>query len=182
MEQEKLHVHIRDASPSERDVIRSMTLASYEQYATVASPSIWALLQQAVLSAPTEKGPMEQIVAEYAGKIVGSVRLYQPSMSASHCDVAVEVQGPEVRLLAVDPALQGHGIGKALLFECIKRAQNSGHSTLGLHTGDAMQKAIQMYEHMGFVHVPELDFQTEDGSIMKGYRLELEKITFPITS
>ncbi len=181
MKQEKLAAHVRDARISEREEIRSVTLAAYAQYKAIASPSLWALLQQAILSGLAEEGPVERIVAEYAGKIVGCVQLYPPSMRAYHVDVPVEATGPEVRLLAVDQALQGHGIGKALMFECIKRALDSGYSTLGLHTGDMMQTANQLYKHMGFVHVPGLDFHIEDGNLMKGYRLELEKITPQMT-
>ncbi|WP_165423539.1 GNAT family N-acetyltransferase [Ktedonosporobacter rubrisoli] len=177
MEQEKFPVHIRDASISEREAIRSVTLAAYKQYETIASPPLWALLQQAILSGLAEEGPVERIVAEYAGKIVGSVQLYPPSMRAYHYDAPVEATGPEVRLLAVDLSLQGHGIGKALMLECIKRAQDRGYSTVGLHTGDMMLAANKMYKRMGFVHVPALDFHAEDESIVKGYRLELEKIS-----
>jgi GNAT superfamily N-acetyltransferase len=175
MGQETLPVHIRDARADEREVIRAITLAAYEQYAAIAPPPLWTLLQQAVHSGLAEEGPVERIVAEYAGKIVGTVQLYPPSMKAYHYDAPVEATGPEMRLLAVDRTFQGRGIGKALTFECIKRAQNNGYSTLGLHTGEFMQTPIQMYERMGFVHVPDLDFHAEEGGTVKGYLLELEK-------
>lgn len=179
MGQEKLPVHIRDARADERDVIRAITLAAYEEYEVIAPPSLWTLLQQAVLSGLIEEGPVERIVAEYAGKIVGTVQLYPPSMKAYHYDAPVEATGPEVRLLAVDRTFQGRGIGKALTLECIKRTQNSGYSTLGLHTGEFMQTPIQMYERMGFVHIPTLDFHAEGGGIVKGYRLDLAKSVSP---
>lgn len=175
MGQETLPVHIRDARADEREVIRAITLAAYEQYEAIAPPPLWILLQQAVLSGLAKEGSVERIVAEYAGKIVGAVQLYPPSMNPYDYDAPVEATGPEVRLLAVDRTFQGRGIGKALMFECIKRAQNNGYPVLGLHTGEFMQTPIQMYESMGFVHVPDLDFHVGEGGTVKGYLLELEK-------
>ena len=64
-------------------------LAAYEQDETRASPSLWVLLQQAMLSGLAEEGPVERMVAEYAGKIVGSVWLYRPSIRAYHDDAPV---------------------------------------------------------------------------------------------
>ena len=36
-----------------------------------------------------------------------------------------------------------------------------------------MQTALRMYERMGFVRAPELDFHPAPGFIVKGYRLDL---------
>jgi hypothetical protein len=46
-----------------------------------------------------------------------------------------------------------------------------GAPALGLHTTDMMQTAMQMYERMGFVRVPELDFHPTENTTIKGYRL-----------
>jgi len=37
--------------------------------------------------------------------------------------------------------------------------------------------ASRMYEGMGFVRVPELDFQSVDGVMMRSYRLDMPAIT-----
>lgn len=44
---------------------------------------------------------------------------------------------------------------------------------LGLHTMDFMKAAVRMYEGMGFVRVPEVDFTPAPGVAVKGYRLDL---------
>jgi ribosomal protein S18 acetylase RimI-like enzyme len=173
MEQKNVQINIREAHQGEREVIHALTLAAYEQYATLMSPLFWPVYRQVLLDTLAKEGQIERIVAERAGKIIGSVQLYPPTMSAYKADVATDVAGPEVRLLAVDPAVRGYGIGKMLMLECIKRAQNSGYKVLGLHTTDVMQAAVQMYEHMGFVHVPELDFHPMENVVVKGYRLDL---------
>ncbi len=112
-------------------------------------------------------------MAEYAGKIVGSVLLYPPGASAYGTDVDESAALPEMRLLPVNPAMRGHGIGRALTRECVQRAQRAGASALGLHTTDLMQTAIHMYERMGFVHAPELDFHPTENTVIQGYRLFL---------
>jgi Na+:H+ antiporter, NhaA family len=62
------------------------------------------------------------------------------------------------RLLAVDQPMQGKGIGRLLTQQCIDAAREQGRSCLILHSTAPMQTAQQMYERMGFVRSPELDF------------------------
>jgi ribosomal protein S18 acetylase RimI-like enzyme len=57
--------------------------------------------------------------------------------------------------------------------ECVNRARRSGAAAVSLHTTDMMQVAMQMYERMGFVRVPALDFSPGEGHLVKGYRLDL---------
>jgi len=58
--------------------------------------------------------------------------------------------------------------------ECIRRARQSGAPMLTLHTTDIMQTAMRMYEQMGFVRAPDLDFHPAPNIIVKGYRLPLD--------
>jgi ribosomal protein S18 acetylase RimI-like enzyme len=78
-----------------------------------------------------------------------------------------------VRLLAVDPAYRGQGIGHALMEECIRRCRQSKITTIGLHTTEIMDVARQMYEKMGFVRFPESDFHPAPGITVMAYRLQL---------
>jgi len=59
--------------------------------------------------------------------------------------------------------------------ECIRRARRLGAVCLNLHTTDMMQVAMRMYERMGFVRVPELDFHPHPGVTVKAYRLDLDR-------
>jgi hypothetical protein len=38
---------------------------------------------------------------------------------------------------------------------------------------DMMRAAMRMYERMGFVRVPDLDFSPAQGLLVKGYRMDL---------
>ena len=58
--------------------------------------------------------------------------------------------------------------------ECIRRARAGGASVLSLHTTDLMRVAKAMYERMGFVRAPELDFRPAPGVTIEGFRLDLD--------
>ena len=165
---------IRDARPSDRQAIRDVTLAAYQEYAA-HMPGFWDGYRRNIIATLDDVGSAEQLVAEQDDGIVGTVLLYPPRrMQVSRTD-SIEMPWPEVRLLAVAPARRGRGIGAALMQECVRRARKSGARALSLHTTDLMQTAQRMYERMGFVRFPELDFHPAPGVTVKGYRLELER-------
>lgn len=64
-----------------------------------------------------------------------------------------------IRLLAVRPECRGLGVGQALTQFCIERARALGKSRVILHTTRAMKTAWAMYEKLGFVRFPAIDFQ-----------------------
>ena len=79
-----------------------------------------------------------------------------------------------IRMLAVDPAHHGSGVGRALTLECIERARTSGRCCIVLHTGDWMAAAKHIYESLGFERRPAIDFSPAPGVDLIGYSLELE--------
>ncbi len=167
-----LRLLIRDARDDERDAVRDVTLAAYEEYAAMLPEPAWLGYRRQLVATLTEKGPAERIVAERNGAIVGSVLLF-PAAANAYAGAAVSVDCPEVRMLAVVPSARGEGVGAALMDECAQRARRAGATTLGLHTTDMMQAAVRMYERMGYVRAPELDFVPAKGLLVKGYRLDL---------
>ena len=166
-------LHIRDARDDEREVIRDVTLAAYEEYAAVMPEPFWEEYRRQLLVTLDEEGPVERIVAEREGMVVGSVLLYPPLANA-YTRVLVGVGWPEVRLLAVAPGARGQGVGTALMDECERRARRAGATMLGLHTMDMMQAALRLYERRGFIRAPELDFHPAEGVLVKGYRRSLD--------
>ena len=157
---------------TERDAAREVTLAAYEEYAAIMPQPLWTGYRRHVLATLDAGGPADRIIAERQGVIVGSVLLFPPAANA-YTGAAGGAEWPEVRLLAVLPAARGHGIGAALMAECVRRARIAGAAALGLHTTDMMQAAIRLYERMGFVRTPDLDFSPAQGILVKGYRLDL---------
>jgi ribosomal protein S18 acetylase RimI-like enzyme len=78
-----------------------------------------------------------------------------------------------VRMLAVDPSRQGQGIGRALTQACLERARAAGRTRLVLHTGAWMPGAIRLYEKMGFVRKPQIDFAPAPGIDLIAYSFDL---------
>jgi len=164
---------IRDARPGDRDAIVNVTLTAYEQYAAVMKTH-WDGYRQNIVSTLDDVTPAAQVVAEMDGVIVGTVLLYPAGMVFTAPNgSSITTAAPEVRLLAVAPVARGHGVGGALMRECIRRARQSGAAALTLHTTEMMAVALRMYERMGFIRVPELDFHPAKNITIKGYRLDL---------
>jgi len=163
---------VRDALPTERNAVRDLTLRAYAEYATVMAPDSWAGLAAAVEAALASADPMERIVADDEGTLIGSVLLYPPSVRA-YGDLAGAASNPELRLLAVAPEARGRGVGRALVDECIRRARRDGATALGLHTSRSMVTAVELYRRMGFARAPELDFRPPGAELVEGYRLKL---------
>lgn len=168
-------VLIRDARADEREAVRALTMAAYAEYAAIMEPSAWDGLRGAMLAGLATEQPVERIVAELDGELVGSVMLYPPAVSA-YGDLGGSAAAPELRLLAVAGSARGLGIGRALVDECVRRARRTGADALGLHTSKSMRVAIGMYERMGFVRAPEHDFRPPGGELVTAYRLRFDPL------
>jgi len=166
---------IRDAGPDDRRAIEAVTLAAYEQYASVLGPALWLAYRENIVTTLADPGPAAQLVAEASGEVVGTVLLYP---AGATFDIPgrepVRLGAPEVRLLAVAPAARGAATGRALMEACIRRARDGGAATITLHTTEMMQTAMRLYERMGFERAPETDVTPAPGLLVKRYRLRLD--------
>ena len=83
-----------------------------------------------------------------------------------------ELNAAGFRLLAVDAAARGRGLGKLLTQECIRRASEKKLSQMIIHSTKAMGIAWDMYEKLGFIRSKDLDFMQGELNVY-GFRLGL---------
>lgn len=164
---------IRDAKVDELPFIRMQRVRAYEEHARKIPAGHWEALKKAISSEADLQPGAERIVAEINGEIVGSVILF-PAKSDAYEGEVEELDYPEIRMLAVVPAVRGKGVAASLVAECIQRAKEQGYSSIGLHTGQFMESAMRLYERLGFERLPQYDFEpANDGIIVRAYRLNL---------
>ena len=88
-------------------------------------------------------------------------------------ELAGEGEG-EFRMLAVAPSARGRGIGEALVKLCLNRFRADGARSVVISTLSEMTVAHRLYQRLGFVRAPELDWQPYQGVDLIGFRHPLE--------
>jgi Acetyltransferases len=153
---------VRNASPEEFGEIGRKLVLVYSQLEGFPKeseqPDYYRML--ANIGELIRKPETELLVAVSAGgEIAGSV-VYFSDMQyyGSGGAATLEKNASGFRLLGVDPAFRGRGIGKLLTCECIRKAQERKNGQVIIHTTKAMQTAWRMYENLGFQRSEDLDF------------------------
>ena len=78
------------------------------------------------------------------------------------------------RMLAVDAAAQGRGIGELLVERCIDEARRAGSDAVFIHSGTWMPTAHRLYGRLGFVRQPHRDWTFDDPPFtLLGFRAHL---------
>lgn len=102
------------------------------------------------------------LVARRGGRVVGTASVLRAATPYARVAVSGEA---ELRLLAVDPDMQGARIGEALMRASLEAALASGADALVLDTGVHNLRAQALYERLGFGREPARDALASTGDV-----------------
>jgi ribosomal protein S18 acetylase RimI-like enzyme len=105
------------------------------------------------------------------GELLGCVS-YVPDSANPFAELEVNGEAG-FRMLGVDPAVQGRGVGRALVEACLARARADGRLGVAISTAPEMVAAHRLYERLGFRRTPERDFEPVPGVGLWAYALAL---------
>ena len=110
------------------------------------------------------------VVRDTAGQVVGSVALV---LAGDFGNVTASDAEAAFRMLVVDPDVQGQGVGRLLVTECLERARAAGKRRMVLSTDPLMTAAHRLYERLGFTRLPERDWSPVSGVDLLVYAIDL---------
>ena len=161
---------IRPVRPEECAALGELTVAAYHSL-LADMPQQEAYDEQLRDGATRARTSCVLVAATAAGELLGGVT-YVAGPDDPYSEELTEGDAG-IRMLAVDPARHGRGVGRALTEACIERARAEGRRRLVLHTGDSMPAAKHLYESLSFQRDTALDFSPVPGIDLLGYGLDL---------
>lgn len=157
---------IREARDDELDIVASLVVDAYSEFAARMAPDAWSSFAQDIANVRGRSLDAQVLVAERDGRIVGTVTRY-PDWRGAQQDASA------VRVLAVPPDERGTGVGRALMEQCIEWARDEGKERLVLAVTPEMEDARDLYDKLGFERDPALDHEPAPGVKANGYSLRL---------
>jgi ribosomal protein S18 acetylase RimI-like enzyme len=115
------------------------------------------------------------LVARSAGPggeddVVGSVALV---LDGEFGEVLRSADEAGFRMLVVDAAARGRGVGELLVTTCLDRARAAGKRRVVISTDPRMTSAHRLYERLGFTRLPERDWSPMPGVDLLVYAREV---------
>ncbi len=159
---------IRLAEESEYTAIGETTVRGYVSDDLLSNSDFYAerLRDVAARAADSEVW----VAVDDDGRVLGSVTFCP--LGSSYRELAEDTDG-EFRMLSVDPAARGRGVGRALVAQCVQRSRELGFTDVVLCSAPAMHTARRLYASAGFVRDPALDWSPVEGVLLEGFRLTL---------
>ncbi|MEU5782943.1 GNAT family N-acetyltransferase [Micromonospora lupini] len=163
---------VRLADTADFPAVARLTVAAYEADGQLKGEHGYGAVL-ADVSTRAASGEVLIAVDEATGAVLGSVTFVLPGTPFAELSGQGEA---EFRMLAVDPAAQGRGVGAALAQACVDRAAELGCTAVVICVRAGMAvSAHRLYERLGFVRMPEKDWSPVEGVALLGLRLELPR-------
>ena len=163
-------VEIRRARPDELEDVGRATVAAYASYLDESGESDYVThLRDA---ARRDREAELWVAVDDDGALLGSVT------SCPEGSPWRELSQPgegEFRMLAVDPAAQGRGVGRALVTHVVDGFRAQGAGAVVICSMSTMVTAHRVYGRLGFERDPALDWSPTPGVDLVAFRLDLQE-------
>lgn len=162
-------VRIRPARVDELDEVGRLTVAAYAADGVVTADDPYA---EHLADAAERYRNALLLVAEDDDGLLGTATVVSAGSPLVEMCLPGEV---EVRMLAVDPAARGRGVGELLARACVDVGREQGCERVILSSGTWMVVAHRLYERLGFSRVPERDWSPRPDVQLLAYELPLRR-------
>ncbi len=165
-----MNLVFRPATPDDYSEVRRITREAYLQAGHFTSDHPY----MSVLDNVEHRAEHAHVwVAEASGTVVAAVTLTFAGQPYSEIAIENEL---EFRMLAVDPAVQGGGVGRAVVRQVIEHAQSlPAIRAISITSATLMERAHALYRSLGFQRVPARDWYVPGENVLLWvFRLELE--------
>jgi GNAT superfamily N-acetyltransferase len=139
-------IKIRDYENSDAEDLNRIAVSAFGQFRDQYRD--WPAMLAGLSKTSDLSATGEVIVVEFQNQFAGAVAYFGPNIQKAPF---FDQSWPVIRMLVVDPAFRGKGLGRALSAECIARAKRDRSPIIALHTSPIMTAALPMYLKMGFV-------------------------------
>jgi ribosomal protein S18 acetylase RimI-like enzyme len=158
-------LEIRPAAPAEFDAVADVCAAAY---AELVPPGTG---YEAVLRDVARRATDAVLLVAASERVLGTVTFVPEGGAMGEIAAPDET---EFRMLAVDPAAQGRGVGTALLAGVIDRTRALGRARVVCSSLPEMRAAHRVYERAGFRRAPERDWSPRPGVDLLAFSFTLK--------
>jgi ribosomal protein S18 acetylase RimI-like enzyme len=153
-------VEIRAVRPEEYDAVAALTVSAYDGDGLVRRTAPYAERLADVAHRASAAVTWVAVDDEAGDRVLGAVT-YCP-LGSPYREIALDDSEGEFRMLAVDPAARGRGVGAALVRRCLEQAAADGMQRVVLSSMSRMETAGRLYRRLGFVPLPDRDWAPHD--------------------
>ena len=156
---------VRPAQPGDHAGVAELTAGVYRGEGLSS-----ASYEPALRDVASRAASATVLVAEVDGRLAGAVTVATRGGEWAEQSVPGEAV---IRMLVVDAAVRGVGVGEALVRACVDVARADGCTMVRLSSQEDMRAAHRLYERLGFVRTPSFDWYPVPELFLRTYALPL---------
>ncbi|MFN2590470.1 MAG: GNAT family N-acetyltransferase [Actinomycetota bacterium] len=167
-------MEIRKARPEEYADAGRVTALAYREFVPPGdrdwTHNDWERYLDELADVAGRADRTEVYVAVEEGRVLGCVTL-ELDRTVGDDDAELPPDTSCIRMLGVDPAARGVGIGRTLVQACLDRSRRAGKRQVILRTTERMRAAQELYASMRFDRDEERDMVLDNGVRLLAYRM-----------